>query len=387
MNKDLLFALYAIHSESGSEKKMRRFLRKQAADCGATSIETDKYGNLLIVKGESDTYPCLAAHMDQVQHIHSKDFRAVDIDGDVIGWSPKCHSQQGLGADDKNGIFICLELLRRFDVMKVAFFVGEEVGCTGSSQVDLGFFKDCRFIIEPDRKGSDDLITSMFCGKVCSEEFIKATNADLFGYKEACGTITDVGELVERGVGISCLNLSCGYYHAHTDEEITVLSDLQRCMDLVEYIVETCTDVYPFEYKGGFGYGRYSGLSYDNYNYGYGYYGGKKYDAAKTAQTEEDEYDEYYNGGYYEADVSLMESYLGVQPDLTFGQIKQFYLEDFQAMYFFGQEEAEFILEDAYDEAKGNLYTHSDFWDEGNDDGSGELSLNFDNITPLRKVS
>ena len=166
MNKELLFQLYAIHSPSGNEKKMRKFLRKQANKCGATSVETDAYGNLLIVKGESDTYPCLAAHMDQVQNNHSKDFRVVEIEDDVLGWSPKCHSQQGLGADDKNGIFICLELLRKYDIMKVAFFVGEETGCQGSSKVDLEFFKDCRFIIQPDRKGGHDLITSMAVGDV-----------------------------------------------------------------------------------------------------------------------------------------------------------------------------------------------------------------------------
>ena len=68
MNTDLLFQLYAIHSPSGSEKKMRRFIRKYITEhCGEVSMETDKYGNLLCVKGDSKTYPCLASHMDQVQ--------------------------------------------------------------------------------------------------------------------------------------------------------------------------------------------------------------------------------------------------------------------------------------------------------------------------------
>ena len=32
---------------------------------------------------------------------------------------PKNHKQQGLGADDKNGIYICLEMLRKYDAIKV----------------------------------------------------------------------------------------------------------------------------------------------------------------------------------------------------------------------------------------------------------------------------
>ncbi len=249
MNKELLKKLYCLHSPSGGEKKMRKFLKRQARACGASGIVQDKSGNLFITKGQADTYPCLAAHMDQVQHAHSRDFVCIEDHDVIFGYSPKCHEQQGLGADDKNGILICLECLAKYDAIKVAFFVGEEVGCTGSSACDLTFFSDCRFIIEPDRRGSSDLITSMFCGDVCSDDFIKAIGAEKFGYKEDQGSITDVGTLTERGVGISCLNLSCGYYEAHTDHEFTVLSELENCLLFVQHVIETCTDVYPFVYQ------------------------------------------------------------------------------------------------------------------------------------------
>lgn len=298
MNKDLLFQLYAIHSPSGGEKRMRKFVKKYIRRvCGECVIEQDAFGNLLITKGESDTYPCLAAHIDQVQHNHSKDFSVVTNGEAVFGFSAKSREQQGLGADDKNGIYICLECLRSFDVLKCAFFVGEEVGCKGSSAVDLTFFSDCRFIIEPDRRGSSDLITSMFCGDVCSNEFVKAIGADAFGYKEERGSITDVGELVERGVGISCLNLSCGYYEAHTDMEFTILSELENCYRCVCNIINTCTDVYVFEplYSGGY-------MWYD---------------------------DEYYNSGYYDEDYEAMYGILSALPDTPFEQIQAWYGFDF----------------------------------------------------------
>ena len=112
MNKELLYQLYSIHSMSGNEKKMRKFLKRMAKECGASEINQDVFGNLLIVKGESDTYPCMAAHMDQVQRLHSKDFQVIEINGDAFGYSVKNHCQMGLGADDKNGIYICLEMLK-----------------------------------------------------------------------------------------------------------------------------------------------------------------------------------------------------------------------------------------------------------------------------------
>ena len=370
MNKELLFQLYSIHSESGREKKMRRFLRKKAFECGATSVETDSHGNLLIVKGESETYPCLAAHMDQVQDRHSKDFRCVQIGDDVIGWSPKSHEQQGLGADDKNGLFICLELLRKFDAIKVAFFVGEEVGCKGSSKVDLGFFKDCRFIVEPDRKGSSDLITSMFCGEVCSEDFQKAIGYKEYGYKPAVGSITDVGELVERGVGISCLNLSCGYYHAHSDEEITILSDLENCMDFVEHIVETCKEVYPFEggYGGyGKGFGRYGHYYLDDW---YGYDKDcvfPKIGAAKKQEEEEDDYESvYYDEGYFDEDTTLMSDLLRTDPSLTQLQVIYSWLDYFHAPTFYGREAAEDIIGMIYDDVKNADDYH--WWEDEDDE-------------------
>lgn len=52
------------------------------------------------------------------------------------------------------------------------------------------------------------------------------------------------------------LTISAGYYNAHSDEEITVKRDLQKCWRLVQHIIEDCTEVYPHEAgeNGGFGY-------------------------------------------------------------------------------------------------------------------------------------
>ena len=48
--------------------------------------------------------------------------------------------------------------------------------------------------------------------------------------KKNPGMMTDVLELKERGLGVSCINLSCGYYEPHSDEEFTVKKDLLNCL-------------------------------------------------------------------------------------------------------------------------------------------------------------
>ena len=57
--------------------------------------------------------------------------------------------------------------------------------------------------------------------------------------------MTDVLALKENGLGVSCINVSCGYYNAHSDEEITIKKDLLKCLLFVEHIIEDCTGVYP----------------------------------------------------------------------------------------------------------------------------------------------
>lgn len=247
MNTELLKELYRVFSPSGCTRKMRRLLKREIALRGGKFVQ-DAAGNLLVTKGEAEEYPCLACHYDQVScHTHPKDFRCIESGGVILGWSDKLRQQCGLGADDKNGVFICLNALERFGALKVAFFVDEEIGCVGSSSVDMSFFADVRFVIEPDRRDGDNLITSMSGCRVCSDDFIRDCGYAGYGYRFDEGSLTDVLTLLEKGLGVSCLNLSCGYYHPHTDREVTVLPELENCQDFVFHMVETMERRYLFE--------------------------------------------------------------------------------------------------------------------------------------------
>lgn len=267
---ELLKSLYEIHSPSGNEKKLKRFIKKWVANnIEGVECTWDNAGNVYFTKGISETYPVVVAHLDQVQKAHAKDFKAVITEDIVFGYSPSEKEYQGLGADDKNGLWIALKCLQTFDVIKVAFFVGEEIGCVGSSKCDMNFFADARFVVEPDRRGGNDLITEISGYDIASEAFLNSFDYASFGYKKTSGLMTDVLELTERGVGVACINMSCGYYNPHSDEEFTVISDLLNALDLVEHIITTCTDVYA--HSATYSYGGYNGKWGKYYGHGYGY--------------------------------------------------------------------------------------------------------------------
>lgn len=243
----LLKKLYAIHSPSGKEDKMITFLVSYLKSLPGVELGKDSYGNIYAWKGKSETYPCVVAHLDQVQRNHPRDFRAIETRDIIFGYSSKEHSFLGLGSDDKNGIIICLEAIKKYDHIKIVFFREEETGCRGSSNAEMKFFEDCRFVIQCDRKGNGDLITNIGCTDLCSEKFIQDIDPEKWGYKEETGMMTDVETLKEKGLAVSAINMSCGYYNPHTDEEITVKRDLEKCWRFVQHIIEDCTETYPHE--------------------------------------------------------------------------------------------------------------------------------------------
>ena len=330
---NLLKSLYEIHSPSGQEKKLRKFVKRIATLRGGECVQ-DQKGNLYVTKGVADTYPCICAHLDQVQKNHSKDFRVFKDDDIIFAYSAKSKSMQGLGADDKNGIWIALELLERLDVLKCAFFVGEEIGCVGSSEADMEFFKDVRYCIQPDRRNGDDLITNI-SGDICSQDFLDAIDYGKFGYKETTGLMTDVEELCEKGVGVSCINISCGYYNPHTDEECTSWSELCNAFEFALHICIKLVDVYPHKYESI--YKRYNYGGYGNYNYYRDYcegskgkssnYGGRYTDWYDDWECDEDgvwhkkgkakEYTKYDEDEDYEMMNEILES----EPYLTFEEV------------------------------------------------------------------
>ena len=241
---ELLKQLYLIDAQSGSEKKQRDFIIDYIKDIKDISFETDETGNLYVTKGTSETYPCIVSHLDEVHSMRPKDFKVLVSEGYILGMDDKTHTQHGIGADDKNGIWVCLRCLERYDAVKCVFFVGEETGCIGSNHADMTFFDDCRFVLQCDRRNNSDFITSIGGYKLCGNDFLDDAKIDDFGYKASEGLTTDVYTLRKNGLKVASANMSCGYYDPHKNTEFTYFPDLEKCLGLVSYIVENCTKTY-----------------------------------------------------------------------------------------------------------------------------------------------
>lgn len=265
----LLKKLYRISSPSNQESQMQKFIISLLKGSGV-SYTTDKKGNIYATKGSSETYPCVVCHIDEVHKKRSNGYKVVETNGVIYGLNTSSMQFEGIGADDKNGIWVCLKALSEFDAIKCAFFVAEEVGCQGSRSADMSFFENCRFVLQCDRKGNSDFISTASSVELCSDEFIKDVQLDKFGYKKANGMMTDVMTLKEQGLKVCACNISCGYYNPHTNNEMTRLSDLFRCYALVNSIISNCKKVYHHKYERPV-YTSYFHRSFGDYKNSYGH--------------------------------------------------------------------------------------------------------------------
>ncbi len=202
----------------------------------------DSYANIFIKKNTTnpDYYACVVAHLDCVRAHANK---AVKIkNGKIFGKNPITGKQIGLGMDDANGICCALQLLREVPNIKVCFTTEEEIGFIGAETAadNIDFFCDVSYFIQADRHGSSDLITYTNCLYVTSEEWLQEVTpiAVKYKYSEEIGIGTDIGVLAEK-LQLSAVNISCGYYKEHSDQEYTVISELQNCLDFMEEIINT----------------------------------------------------------------------------------------------------------------------------------------------------
>lgn len=295
-NFRLMRQIFRVQSKSKQDHRMRQFLwamvPKLAGDAPTRIVE--EKGNLYVTKGRADLYPCVVAHLDTVHEIVPKgEYELHSNDAFAFAWNPVKHKRQGVGGDDKCGIFLALELLRTLPAVKLAFFRDEEIGCQGAHEANMAFFADCAFALQGDRRGHKDFVKrasgELLYGKAFETEV--APYLALRGF-EPCtfGASTDVATLKRNEIGICVVNCSAGYYLPHTSEEYVILADLERTLNLFRDLCENLSHrrwtherekTYAYE---GYGYGE--GL------YGYGHYGGA---AGRWTQTG---YGHYGSGPY-----------------------------------------------------------------------------------------
>ena len=254
----LLQQLYTIHAPTYHEWPMIAFVREYIArHIPEAEVRMDKLGNLYIkvdrFKGakiqEFKGYPTLVCHLDQVQKIHSEDFEVREEDGILYGWSEKNQQREGLGADDKNGIWICLRCLAECPRLKVFMAIGEEKGCIGSNRVDMSFFEDSLYVLEPDCKGGEEIHVVLKDVPCASDEFIEALQAEQNGYIYTEGKTSDIFALTLNNIGVSCANIPAGYYNPHKDDEYSIISELDHAFEFIKKTLVRLTKRYPHYYR------------------------------------------------------------------------------------------------------------------------------------------
>lgn len=243
MNKnDLKFlkAVLSVQSKSRNASRMEGFILDFVDYLGLTP--NMKNGNIYVTKGKASVYPTFVAHTDTVHSIVPDDQFKVVQTGDLLyGINPVQNKWQGVGGDDKVGIFLALTLLKELPAVKVAFFADEEIGCMGSAQADMKFFRNSSFVLEADRKGNKDFVSDISGVKLYGDNFSAAIKPYLleYGYEEFdFGGLTDVMTLKENGLRVACANVSCGYYNPHTDGEMVSISDVQNVLNLFRALAE-----------------------------------------------------------------------------------------------------------------------------------------------------
>ena len=187
---------------SMSQKTLKKSLTPLLQKAGYNPIETDSY-----IYAEGQIPVALVAHLDTVFKFPPKEFY-YDRELNTI-WSP-----DGLGADDRAGVYGILQIIRSGLRPHIIFTTDEEKGGLGAydlAEEDCPFENLC-YIIELDRQGSCDCV------------FYDCLNIDFINYVESFGFMKDYGTFSDISIlcpfwEVAGVNLSIGYKNEHSYSE------------------------------------------------------------------------------------------------------------------------------------------------------------------------
>ena len=235
-----LFSNIARTSEQSLLKVMKVALKKYYSDVFATKDWIFCEGKISLM---------LVAHMDTVFKAPPK--KIYHDEKQHIIWSP-----QGLGADDRAGVFAILKILESGARPHILLTTKEEKGGFGA----LLFLKsvpnppcDIKYIVELDRRGEDDCVF-YGCANKDFQSFIES-----YGFYTEWGIFSDISDICPRW-GIAGVNLSVGYENEHSFIETLNTEYLYNTIEKVKNMIKDIHEAPYFEYKEDM----------DSFYYGYG---------------------------------------------------------------------------------------------------------------------
>lgn len=170
----------------------------------------------------------LVAHMDTV-HASPPKIICYSEDNRFI------MSPYGIGGDDRCGIYMILEIIKLYKC-HVLFTEDEEIGGHGALKfISSNIKPNVNYIVEFDRKGANDCVFYEDDNKEF-HEFVES-----FGFKTAKGSFSDIS-LIAPKLGISAVNLSCGYFSPHTNHELIDMKIINNNIDRsISMIASDCS--------------------------------------------------------------------------------------------------------------------------------------------------
>lgn len=170
----------------------------------------------------------LVAHMDTVFKTPVSDLYYDERKG--VLWSP-----EGLGADDRAGIFAILKIIQSGLRPSVILTTGEEMGGIGACALVAAHptcpFPGLKYLIQLDRRGTNDCV---FYDCYCPD-FVDYVES--FGFCEHYGSFSDISFLMPEWqiVGV---NLSVGYQDEHSKTEVLYINALYDTIAKVKRMLQ-----------------------------------------------------------------------------------------------------------------------------------------------------
>ena len=214
-------------SQKELKEAMELFLKNKYKNI----IKTDKY-----ICATGDIPVALVAHLDTVFARP-----AVDVYYDPrknVLWSP-----DGLGADDRAGIYAIVEIINSGLRPHIIFTTDEEAGGIGAKALANRAcpFEDLKYIIQLDRRGAVDCVFY----DCFNPDF--TTYIESFGFVENWGTFSDISILCPAWK-VCGVNLSIGYYDEHSYVETLNVGHMYNTIEKVKTILKQ--ETFPtFKYK------------------------------------------------------------------------------------------------------------------------------------------
>lgn len=223
---ELLCEMYKALSKSGAEQNMIKIVSRElnALDI---PFNTDKHGQIYrLIPGT----PLICAHMDQVG---TEQLGILYVGNGMI-----C-GDANLGADDKNGCWMMLQLLKRYkEKISFLFTTNEERGGHIQSLLDKKEkeIEKMLYCLVFDRRNNTDIIghENDYCRKDFTEVLEALSEEHDLGFKGVKGLSGDANKLRKY---IATVNLSCGYHEPHQDTEWTDVEALLNALQFSNSII------------------------------------------------------------------------------------------------------------------------------------------------------